>query len=154
MKPILFALLLAAANGATHADEGRSAVALLPAYKAECGSCHVAFPPRLLPAESWQRLMGGLPKHFGVDASLDAAPQKAIADWLQAHAGGARKRPAENAAPPEDRITRGAWFQREHDEVAADAWKRPAIKSASNCGACHTQAEQGDFSERNIRIPR
>jgi hypothetical protein len=27
----------------------------------------------MLPAASWQRLMGNLPRHFGTDASLDAA---------------------------------------------------------------------------------
>ena len=46
---------------------------LLPAYVQECGSCHVPYPPGLLPNESWQRLMANLPQHFGTDASLDAA---------------------------------------------------------------------------------
>lgn len=28
-------------------------------WQTECGSCHVAFPPRLLPAESWRAMMSG-----------------------------------------------------------------------------------------------
>ena len=136
-----------------HADDDRrlQPATPLPAYKQECGSCHVAFPPALLPADSWQRLMKNLPKHFGTDASLDAATAAPIAAWLQAEAGRARRTPA---APPEDRITRGSWFQREHREVAAATWNRPSIKSPANCAACHTQAEQGDFNEHRIRIPR
>jgi hypothetical protein len=33
-------------------------------------------------------------------------------------------------------------------------WRLAAVKSPANCAACHTTAEQGDFRERNIRIPR
>lgn len=132
------------------ADDHGPRVPLLPAYKAECSACHVPYPASLLPTASWQRLMTHLPKHFGTDASLDAATTKQISDWLMANGGG--RRAAE--APPEDRITKGRWFIREHDEVAADVWKRPAIKSAANCAACHTQAAEGSFRERDIRIPK
>jgi len=41
-------------------------------YQQECAACHLAYPPGLLPAASWQRPMGNLPKHFGTEASLDA----------------------------------------------------------------------------------
>jgi hypothetical protein len=138
-------------RGDEHRGEQRSAVALTPAYQQECGACHVAFPPGLLPAASWQRVMGSLPKHYGVDASLDAGTEKSLTTWLSSNAGSG-KRAAE--APPQDRITLGRWFVREHDEVPARIWKLAAVKSAANCAACHTQAEQGDYRERNIRIPR
>lgn len=95
--------------------------------------------------------MGNLPRHFGTDASLDPATVKEIAAWLDTNAG-TFKRVREE--PPEDRITRSSWFVREHDEVKAATWKLPAVKSAANCAACHTQAAQGDFDERSIRIPR
>jgi hypothetical protein len=151
MKPVLTLALLGAATLA-RADLPRQP--LLPAYKAECASCHVAYPPALLPADAWKRLMGGLERHFGTDASLDAATAKAIGAWLEANAGTYRKVRREGAAPPEDRITRSAWFQRKHDEVPAATWKRPDVKSPANCAACHTQADQGDFSERQLRVPR
>jgi hypothetical protein len=134
---------------------GRAAVPLLPRYQTECSGCHLAFPPGLLPAASWQRLMQNLPRHYGTDASLDAPTGAALQTWLTANAANAAggKR-ASAGPPPEDRITRSAWFLREHGEVAAAVWKRPSVKSPSNCAACHTAAEQGDFRERNIRIPR
>jgi mono/diheme cytochrome c family protein len=129
-------------------------VPMLPAYQQECGSCHLAYPPGLLPAASWQRLLGGLERHFGSDASLDAATVRELSQWLGVHAGSYRKVQREGAPPPEDRITRANWFVREHREVPADAWKRPSIRSAAQCAACHTRAEQGDFDEHAVRIPR
>jgi Dihaem cytochrome c len=149
---VLGALALAATLVPARADGERAGmrVPLLPAYKQECGSCHLAYPPGLLPRASWQRLMGDLPHHFGTDASLDAPTLREIDGWLQAHAGRAR----DAAAPPQDRITRSPWFVREHREVGAATWARPSIRSAAQCAACHTRAEQGIFDEHDIRIPR
>lgn len=148
------ALIAIATTGWTHAalaDGNGRAVPLLPLYKQECDSCHVAYPPTLMPAASWSRILGNLPKHFGTDASLDPATLKELSAWVNAHAG-TYKRVREE--PPQDRITRTAWFDRKHREVSGATWKLPSVKSAANCGACHTQADRGDFNERNIRTPR
>lgn len=126
---------------------------LLPKYRQECAACHMAYPPGMLPAASWQRLMADLPRHFGTDASLDPAAVKELDAWLRTHAGSDRK-VHRDTAPPQDRITRSSWFVREHDEVAPGTWKLPAVKSASNCAACHRSADQGVFDEHDIRIPR
>lgn len=120
-----------------------------PRYVEECGSCHVAYPPQLLSAESWRAVMNGLDRHFGTDAAIDAAAHADIAAYLAANAGTPRKFGA-----TAKRVTETRWFAREHDEVPAHVWKRPDVKSAANCGACHTQAERGDYSERNLRVPR
>jgi len=139
-------------HGASADDGQRGAhVPLLTHYQSECAACHLAYPPELLPAASWQRLITHLPNHFGTDASLDPALMKELSNWLSTHAATGR-RAAE--PPPDDRITRSAWFTRQHDEVPATTWKRPSIKSASNCAACHTTADQGVFNEHNVRIPR
>lgn len=151
---VALALLHVAAPVQADDDRGALRVPMQPRYQQECAACHLAYPPGLLPAASWQRLMGTLPQHFGTDASLDPATVKEIGQWLQAHAADPRRSKAGAAAPAEDRITRSAWFLREHREIAPAAWARPAIKSAANCAACHTRADQGDFDERHIRIPR
>ena len=137
---------LAWADGARHGN-----APMLSIYREECAACHIAYPPGLLPAASWQRLMDGLPHHFGVDASLDVESTKSVGAWLAANAASSRRAREE---PPGDRITRSSWFVREHDEVPASAWQRPAIKSPANCAACHAQADQGDFDEHRVRIPR
>lgn len=150
------ALIATITAGTAHAD---SDAPLLPAtpnpvYTQECGACHLPYPPALLPAASWPRLMAKLNRHYGTDASLDPAAEKALTAWLQANAGTYKKVRRDPTPPPDERITRSAWFQREHREISPAVWQRPAVKSAANCAACHTQAEQGDFSERQIRIPR
>ena len=118
-------------------------------YASECGSCHVAYPPQLRPARSWQHLMGRLDRHFGSDASLDAKAHVAISRYLEANAG---RRAA--SAGPEPRITESRWFRKEHDEPSASIWTNPAVKSAANCDACHTRAADGDYSKRTRRVPR
>lgn len=118
-------------------------------WKQECGSCHMAFAPGLLPAESWRKMMGGLDKHFGTDAALTARENHEITDFLVKNAS---KRWRAHNAPL--RITETIWFQRKHDELAAAVWQRASIKSAANCVACHLDADKGDFEEHRVRIPR
>lgn len=148
------AAALPAAPALADGDMRALRVPMHPKYVQECASCHVAYPPGLLPAASWRRLTGSLDRHFGADASLDPATVRELSGWLEAHAGTYRKVQRERAAPPDDRITRAAWFVHEHDEVPAAMWKLPAVKSPANCAACHTRADQGDFSERHVRLPR
>jgi hypothetical protein len=121
-----------------------------PVWKTECGSCHVAYPPQLLPARAWKQIMAGLDHHYGTDASLDSALVAEIENFLIANAS----RRTEASAATEPRITETRWFRKEHDEVPTALWKSSAVKSPSNCGACHTRAEQGDFSERTLQLPR
>ncbi len=120
-------------------------------YEAECASCHMAYPPGLLSEKSWQNVMTSLGKHFGTDASIDAKDQLEITSWLNKHAA-TKKKYSELA--PDNRITKTAWFIREHDEIKADVWKRQGVKSPANCGACHTTAAEGIFSEKNVSIPK
>lgn len=146
------AVALVASCAAWADDAPRTAGgALLPRYQQECSACHVAYPPGLLPAASWRRILDSLPHHYGSDASLDAATVNELATWIDANAATYRR---VREAPPEDRITRSAWFIRQHDEIPNAVWARPAVKSAANCAACHTRADSGDFNEHTVRIPR
>ncbi len=120
-------------------------------FQKECSSCHIAYSPGLLPAESWRKVMSGLDKHFGTDASLTDQENKEITAFLVKHAS---NRWGASTAPL--RITETSWFKRKHDshEISSDVWKRPSVKSPANCAACHPQADRGDFEEDNIRIPK
>jgi len=119
-------------------------------WKAECGSCHLAYPPQLLPASSWRELMSGLNKHFGTDASLDPQTAAGITTFLEKNAG----RDRSSSRTPTLRITETRWFVHEHDEVPDRVWKNPKVKSPANCTACHVDGDKGDFSEHHIRIPK
>lgn len=131
------------------ADSERTAVPLPAQYKAECGSCHVAFPPGLLSRADWQKTMARLDRHFGTDASVDARTRESIQSFLERNAG---KLSAQRAAA-EPRITTSFWFTREHREVQGSAWKDPRVKTAANCAACHGGAELGRYAEAEIAIP-
>jgi cytochrome c553 len=120
-------------------------------WAAECGGCHMAFPPGLLPAASWKKIMTVLDKHFGTDASLSPADAKEITDYLVKHES---NRWTSNAAPL--RISESEWFKSKHrgDEINPAVWKRASVKSPANCMACHNGADKGDFNEDHIRIPK
>ena len=133
------------------ADSGPLMPRVVPqAYTQECAACHTAYPPGMLPAASWKRLMSNLDNHYGTDASLDMATVEQLSGWLQAHAG-TYKRVAEQ--PPEDRITRSAWFIRKHREIDPQVMTLPSVKSAANCAACHIGADQGRFDDDSLRMP-
>lgn len=151
-RAALWALpLLMLAGVPALADGGRLMPANAPAaYAQECASCHTAYPPGLLPARSWQRVMAGLDRHYGSDASLDAATLAQLSGWLQAHAG-SYKRVAEE--PPQDRITRSAWFERKHRKIDPAVWKLPSVRSPAQCAACHTGADRGQFNDEQLKLP-
>lgn len=123
-----------------------------PSWQEECGACHLAYPPRFLSAESWRRVMAGLGDHFGADASLEPVTAGKITAWLVANARKPRTGRPEPVPPPV-RITETRWFTGEHDDISAARFASPAVGGAANCAACHRTAEQGNFSERNIRLP-
>ncbi len=146
---IIMLASLALPAGAAPAPASASAATV---YRQECAACHIAYPPAMLPAASWQRLLNHLPRHYGTDASLDSASVQQLARWLGTEA--ARGRREYKDMPADDRITRSGWFVRKHDELPPAVWKRPSVKSASNCMACHAGADKGDFNEHNVHIPR
>jgi hypothetical protein len=145
------AFVVLCSSGTSRADNLRMPAAPLASYQQECASCHTAYPPGLLPAGSWQRIMDSLGQHYGVNASLDAPTAHEISQWLRANAA-TFKRARE--MPPNDRITRAAWFARKHHEIAGDVWKRASVRTPANCTACHGRAEHGSFSEHEVRVPK
>ena len=155
MKPGARTLNVAAAVALAALLAGASAAKsprapLPPAYVEECGSCHVAFPGRMLDAVSWSAVIAGLEQHFGVDASVDAKTLEPIRAYL---ASTARSRPTAANGVPLLRITETRWFTGEHDEVPGRFWKEPNAVKPSDCAACHRSAAEGNYSERSLRLP-
>lgn len=135
-------------------------------WRAECGSCHIAFPPSLMTAAAWRQVMASLDRHYGTDASLDAATVTAIAAFLERNAGSGKRAARLQSAPPGvgtdraaakevlPRITTSPWFLREHREISNATLRRHDVGGFANCAACHTRADAGDYGERSIRVPR
>jgi hypothetical protein len=119
-------------------------------YRKECGACHLAYPPAMLPAAAWRRTMAGLERHFGQNAELDSETGAALERWLVARAGGSRHQPANQAAP---RLTETPAFSEEHGEIDRRVLARSAVRSLANCSACHPGAAKWDFDEERAKIP-
>ena len=129
-------------------------------YQEECGSCHFAYQPGLLPVASWQRIMDGLTDHFGENAELDNEIAGQLRAYLVANAAdrvGTGRSPGiarslQGSAPL--RFTETIYFRRQHHELPARMVKgNPEVGSFSRCDACHTGAAQGNYDEHGVRIP-
>lgn len=131
-----------------------------PTYATECGACHFAYQAELLPSKSWVRVLEGLADHFGEDATLAADQLAKVRAYLMAHSAetshSSRARQFYSSANGQAplRITELPYFKQEHHEISAEVITHTAVKSWSNCAACHTKAADGIFSEEYVRIPQ
>jgi cytochrome b len=129
-----------------------------PTYQAECGACHDALHPSLLPAASWAGLMVSLGEHFGEDASLDGPITRSLAAWLVGNAAETFDTEAANrfrvVAPEEPyRVSSTPYWVRKHASIPPEVFARRSVRSQVNCQACHRDAESGRFDDQAIAIP-
>ncbi len=134
-------------------------------YKEECSACHFLYQPWLLPSKSWMLVMGKTEDHFGEDLALEEEDLREILAYLVENATENSKARNEWAGSV-GKIMRGMrgqspesirdvpYIKRKHREVRKAVFTRPAIKSFSNCVACHRTAEKGNYDEDNVRIPK
>jgi hypothetical protein len=125
-----------------------------PVVKEECGSCHIAFAPSMLPASSWQRMMGNLKNHFGEDATVDEDVAAKITRYLVANAADNGGRPygdkllrGTSASNAPLRITELPTWVKEHRKVPEWEWQHKEVRTKANCAACHADAERGYYDE-------
>lgn len=127
-------------------------------YATECGDCHYAYSPSLLPESSWRGLMATLENHFGEDASLEPPDGIEIEKWLVAHAAehwdtkaANRFRAVSDQAPWQ--ITATPYWRREHQDIEKAEFARKGVLNKGNCVACHRDADTGRFDAQSISIP-
>jgi hypothetical protein len=130
-------------------------------YAAECGRCHFAYPPGLLPAASWERIIARLASLFGDNAELPADTAARMRLYLVANAAdrtGIGRSVGlfryDSLRTPPLRITETPCFMSKHNELPRRAVQdHPQVQSLRRCDACHTRSAQGSFSESEIRVP-
>lgn len=130
------------------------------AWDGECGSCHLAFHPTLLPARSWQSLLDGQASHFGDDLALDPATLAQLREFARSNAAESalteaawkinRSIPAQETP---ERITETGYWKRKHRDIADELWQAPAVRTKANCAACHLDADRGTFEDAAMRLP-
>jgi hypothetical protein len=153
MKRTLLIAATLAATAPAFADRMPIPADAPPAFKAECGGCHLPFPPVLLSAPDWRQVMGRLDKHYGDNASIDEPTRREIEAFLVRNAGSGRRTEGAGSGGVPPRLTLTNWFRHEHDEVAPAVWRDKRVGSAANCTACHSRAEAGSYREREIHVP-
>jgi len=130
-------------------------------YRDECGACHFAYPPGLLPSRSWNRLLATLAEHFDENVELDPEPKRIIQAYLNSHgaehASSRLSREVMASLEPGEapiRITTGTWFLHKHHEVP-EQWveDNPDVVSFSSCDLCHKGAERGRFRAGEVEVP-
>jgi hypothetical protein len=133
------------------------------AYKEECSACHFAYPPGMLPAKSWEKLLNdkALKDHFGENAQLDKDTLKDIYDYAIENSAekSMHKRSRKIALATEGvdaplRITEVSYIKRKHHDIPEKMIKgNKDVKSLSYCNACHTKADKGIFDSDTVNIP-
>lgn len=161
---LLCGLILLGASATAQADGngknwGGGTAMLSPQYENGCSSCHMAYPPMLLPAASWRKIVPNSGEHFGEKLSFDPAELRTIQAYLEANAAdrsstkrGRKIMESLHGASPE-RISEVPYIIRKHSKIAPDIFASPAVGGLSNCISCHPGAVLGDFSDDAVSIP-
>ncbi|MCF6323284.1 MAG: cytochrome b/b6 domain-containing protein [Gammaproteobacteria bacterium] len=129
-------------------------------WNEECGACHLAFHPSLLPARSWQYLFTQQENHFEEDLMLDEETLSELLNYARENSAEKNKTEAawkinrsvmKNERPL--KITSITYWKEKHSEISDAIWQKKSVQSKSNCGACHFDAEQGTFQDSAMKIP-
>lgn len=131
-----------------------------PVYKEQCGACHFAYQPELLPSGSWKKILGKLDDHFGEVLPLDPEMIDDIGAYLQANA--AERSSAKRAVKIVNslggatplRITEVPYISHKHRKISNDVLRRRSIGSLANCLACHRTAANGVYNDDSVSIPK
>ncbi|MCW8882299.1 MAG: cytochrome b/b6 domain-containing protein [Sedimenticola sp.] len=129
-------------------------------WRTECGACHLAFHPSLLPARSWKTMMDGQASHFEENLSLEQDTIKEIEAFLIQNAAEQTVTEAAwkiNQSIPQTetvlRITETPYWTKKHQEISDATWKHSKVNGKVNCAACHQDAEAGTFEDAAMHLP-
>ncbi len=112
-------------------------------YTSQCGACHMAYPPTLLPARSWKAIVAGLANHFGEDATLGRKDTATISAYLAENAadgplGDSRFLEGVSASMTPARITDMPFWRVIHARLLRPGvGTGPGIRKAAECNRCH-----------------
>ena len=131
-------------------------------YLKECGSCHFAYTPGLLPARSWELHMQRMEKHFGESVVLPPATRDAIQAYLVANA--ADRSPFEGSkyfmSRVKDDMTpyklQDVPLFREMHRIILEVISiksKVKVRTLTNCNACHQFAAEGSYATAELVVP-
>lgn len=155
---LLGATMVAQADGRKNATAS-STTAPPSMYEKACGSCHMAYPPMLLPAASWSKIVPTSGEHFGDKLDLTADQLREVQSYLTTNAAdrvsaklGRKITESLGGASPE-LISEVPYIVRKHRKVPPATFARTSVGGLGNCMSCHPGAVRGDFNDDAVKIP-
>ena len=129
------------------------------AYSEDCGECHFAFQPGLLPERSWRIMMepAELEEHFGEFVEFEEPRRQEllayiVADSAEKSLTSLSEKILSSIPQGESplRITETNFYTRKHEDIPAKeaVLENEKVKSFANCEVCHEGgAEKGIYVE-------
>ena len=129
-------------------------------YTNECGACHFAYQPGLLPADSWRKMMGNLENHFGTDATVSQEDFVSLSNYLEQNSAEKNmhyKRSSRIVNSLRGRVANSIsetpYIIEKHEDIRPSLITQKEVKGLFNCKACHITAQTGSYSDDDVRIP-
>ncbi len=126
----------------------------------ECASCHILYPPAMLPKHSWKKLMANLAEHFGDDASIDEETAKTIETFLVANSAEASSKEYAyyffKSIEKKDiiSVTETEYWKMKHKEIEKSLFESKKVRTKANCKACHPNIENALIEDHEIKVPK
>lgn len=105
-------------------------------YLENCGSCHLALPPEVMPTETWRRLLLEPDQHYGTQIQPVTGPSLLVVwQYLQTFS-----RPELPNKQLPYRVSESRFFKALHPRV-----KLPQTIKTTSCVSCHPSAAQYNY---------
>jgi len=130
-------------------------------WREECGECHFAYHPTLLPLRSWEKIFREQHEHFGDDLDLDDETIHKLSEFhFRYSAESALTEPArkilyytpQNETPI--RVTETHYWAKKHKDIAEPYWRHKKVRTKGNCSACHLDSDRGTYEDSDMRLPK
>lgn len=130
-------------------------------WREQCGECHFAYHPTLLPRRSWEKIFAEQHEHFGDDLDLD---EDTYNELLKFHVDNAAEtlltEPAHRilSLTPDNetpiRVTETHYWVKKHKDIPEYYWKHKKVRTKGNCSACHLDSDKGTYEDSDMRLPK
>lgn len=129
-------------------------------FVSECASCHILYPPNILPQKSWVAMMSDLENHFGDDASLSEKDNQEILTYLVNNSAENSTKEVsikilQYAQKHSDKeilaFSQTGFWKDTHLSIPENVFRQDTIKNKSNCKACHIDIEEGLIEDDKIK---
>ena len=122
----------------------------------ECGGCHLAYHPSMLPARSWTKLLQEQHAHFGEDLDLEDESVNRLLGFAAMESAEAHRTTlawkVDSTTPPSAtplRVTDTGYWKHRHADLSDADWTRTKRFA---CDGCHLDAAAGTFLPGAIQV--